>query len=108
MHRVYGRKGNKSSQKSNNCLYNPLEFTCSEKFQVINSGRMAVFGKKTGVLISSQLIFPSVLTHEMVKSIKLFKSQSYLMLKVHSFYIGHSYSDRKIKVSYNKDIIVDL
>ncbi|KAI1727887.1 hypothetical protein DdX_00025 [Ditylenchus destructor] len=53
-----------------------------QKITVINAGTTAVYGKKHGVLLTPHLMFPSVLTHEMV----------------HSFFIGHSYSDRKIRV----------
>ncbi|KHN80795.1 hypothetical protein Tcan_09856 [Toxocara canis] len=54
----------------------------SQKITIINAENNAVYGKKHGVLLTPKLIFSSVLTHEMV----------------HSFYIGHSYSDRNIKV----------
>uniref|UniRef100_A0AC34QCB4 Uncharacterized protein n=1 Tax=Panagrolaimus sp. JU765 TaxID=591449 RepID=A0AC34QCB4_9BILA len=53
-----------------------------QKIIVANAGSSAVYGKKNGVLLTPQLMFSSVLTHEMV----------------HSFFIGHSYSDRKIKI----------
>uniref|UniRef100_A0A914HJ35 Uncharacterized protein n=1 Tax=Globodera rostochiensis TaxID=31243 RepID=A0A914HJ35_GLORO len=53
-----------------------------QKITVVNAGTAAVYGKRNGVLLTPQLMFSSVLTHEMV----------------HSFFIGHSYSDRKIKV----------
>ncbi|KAI6228457.1 hypothetical protein M3Y95_00624200 [Aphelenchoides besseyi] len=53
-----------------------------QKITIVNSGSTAVYGKKFGVLLSPQLMFSSVLTHEMV----------------HSFHIGHSYSDRNIRV----------
>uniref|UniRef100_A0A914MCL8 Uncharacterized protein n=1 Tax=Meloidogyne incognita TaxID=6306 RepID=A0A914MCL8_MELIC len=53
-----------------------------QKITIINAGTAAVFDKKNGVLLTPQLVFSSVLTHEMV----------------HSFFIGHSYSDRKIRV----------
>lgn len=55
-----------------------------QKITVINAGTTALYGKKYGVLLTPQLMFPSVLTHEMV----------------HSFFIGHSYSDRKIRVLF--------
>lgn len=54
-----------------------------QRITIVNAGSTAVYGKKYGVLLTPQLMFSSVLTHEMV----------------HSFYIGHSYSDRKIRVS---------
>uniref|UniRef100_A0A7E5A228 DUF1570 domain-containing protein n=1 Tax=Panagrellus redivivus TaxID=6233 RepID=A0A7E5A228_PANRE len=53
-----------------------------QKITVVNAGTSAVYGKKNGVLLTPQLMFSSVLTHEMV----------------HSFFIGHSYSDRRIKI----------
>ena len=54
-----------------------------QRITIVNAGSTAVYGKKYGVLLTPQLMFSSVLTHEMV----------------HSFFIGHSYSDRKIRVS---------
>ncbi|CAD5217634.1 unnamed protein product [Bursaphelenchus xylophilus] len=56
--------------------------THRQKITIVNGGTTAVYGKKYGVLLTPQMMFPSVLTHEMV----------------HSFFIGHSYSDRKIRV----------
>ncbi|KAI6183745.1 hypothetical protein M3Y97_00521900 [Aphelenchoides bicaudatus] len=53
-----------------------------QRITIVNAGSTAVYGKKYGVLLTPQLMFSSVLTHEMV----------------HSFFIGHSYSDRKIRV----------
>ncbi|KAF7627176.1 hypothetical protein Mgra_00009539 [Meloidogyne graminicola] len=53
-----------------------------QKITIINAGTAAVFDKKNGVLLTPQLVFSSVLAHEMV----------------HSFFIGHSYSDSKIRV----------
>uniref|UniRef100_A0AC35UH91 DUF4953 domain-containing protein n=1 Tax=Rhabditophanes sp. KR3021 TaxID=114890 RepID=A0AC35UH91_9BILA len=53
-----------------------------QKITVINIGSTALYGKKYGVLLTPALMFSSVLTHEMV----------------HSFFIGHSYSDRNIKI----------
>ncbi|KAL3119955.1 hypothetical protein niasHT_007083 [Heterodera trifolii] len=53
-----------------------------QRITVVNAGTAAVYGKGNGVLLTPKLMFSSVLTHEMV----------------HSFFIGHSYSDRKIKV----------
>ncbi|CAG9534385.1 unnamed protein product [Cercopithifilaria johnstoni] len=50
------------------------------KITILNTEHGAMYGKEDGVLITPQLSFNSVLTHEMV----------------HSFYIGHSYSDRQI------------
>ncbi|KJH50708.1 hypothetical protein DICVIV_03148 [Dictyocaulus viviparus] len=52
------------------------------KVTVVNMENTAVYGKDTGVLLTPKLIFSSVLTHEMI----------------HSMNIGHSYSDRKIRV----------
>lgn len=54
----------------------------NQKITIINAEHNAVYGKRFGVLLTPKLIFSSVLAHEMV----------------HSFYIGHSYSDRNIKV----------
>uniref|UniRef100_A0A0N5BRL2 Peptidase_M1 domain-containing protein n=1 Tax=Strongyloides papillosus TaxID=174720 RepID=A0A0N5BRL2_STREA len=54
----------------------------SQKITVINVGSTALYGKKYGVLLTPSLMFSSVLTHEMV----------------HSFFIGHSYSDRNVKI----------
>lgn len=56
-----------------------------QRITIVNAGSTAVYGKKYGVLLTPQLMFSSVLTHEMV----------------HSFYIGHSYSDRKIRVAFH-------
>ncbi|KAK0394610.1 hypothetical protein QR680_000833 [Steinernema hermaphroditum] len=53
-----------------------------QKITVVNAEHTAVYGKKHGVLLTPRLIFSSVLAHEMV----------------HSFFIGHSYSDRPVKV----------
>ncbi|CAB3404333.1 unnamed protein product [Caenorhabditis bovis] len=53
-----------------------------QKITVINTEQTAVYGKKTGVLLTPRLIFTSVLAHEMI----------------HSMNIGHSYSDRKKKI----------
>ncbi|TMS34109.1 hypothetical protein L596_001759 [Steinernema carpocapsae] len=53
-----------------------------QKITVVNAEHTAVYGKKHGVLLTPRLIFSSVLAHEMV----------------HSFFIGHSYSDRPLKV----------
>ncbi|KAL7070541.1 hypothetical protein ACQ4LE_010205 [Meloidogyne hapla] len=53
-----------------------------QRITIVNAGTAAVFDKKNGVLLTPQLLFSSVLTHEMV----------------HSFFIGHSYSDRKIRI----------
>ncbi|VDK26434.1 unnamed protein product [Anisakis simplex] len=53
-----------------------------QKITVINAEHNAVYGKQDGVLVTPKLLFSSVVTHEMV----------------HSFNIGHSYSDRNIKV----------
>ncbi|RCN41855.1 hypothetical protein ANCCAN_12183 [Ancylostoma caninum] len=53
-----------------------------QKITIINMENTAVYGKDTGVLLTPKLIFSSVLTHEMI----------------HSMNIGHSYSDRKIRV----------
>ncbi|KAI6197261.1 hypothetical protein M3Y94_01203400 [Aphelenchoides besseyi] len=39
-----------------------------QKITIVNSGSTAVYGKKFGVLLSPQLMFSSVLTHEMVHS----------------------------------------
>ncbi|VDK68404.1 unnamed protein product [Litomosoides sigmodontis] len=50
------------------------------KIVILNTEHGAMYGKKEGVLITPRLSFNSVLTHEMV----------------HSFFIGHSYSDRQI------------
>ncbi|EJW87244.1 hypothetical protein WUBG_01841, partial [Wuchereria bancrofti] len=51
---------------------------------ILNTEHGAMYGNEDGVLITPRLSFNSVLTHEMV----------------HSFHIGHSYSDRKITVSF--------
>ena len=67
------------------CVQVALElgyFIHPQRIIVINHGTTAVYGKKNGVLLTPQLMFSSVLSHEMV----------------HSFFIGHSYSDRRIKV----------
>ncbi|KAI6218332.1 hypothetical protein M3Y99_01716600 [Aphelenchoides fujianensis] len=53
-----------------------------QKITIVNAGSTAVYGKAWGVLLTPQLMFSSVLTHEMV----------------HSFFVGHSYSDRNIRV----------
>ncbi|CAD5213149.1 unnamed protein product [Bursaphelenchus okinawaensis] len=53
-----------------------------QKITIVNGGTNAVFDKQYGVLLTPQLMNTSVLTHEMV----------------HSFFIGHSYSDRQKKV----------
>ncbi|KAM3719332.1 DNA-directed RNA polymerase I subunit [Dirofilaria immitis] len=53
-----------------------------KKITILNTEYGAMYGKKDGVLITPQLSFNSVLTHEMV----------------HSFHIGHSYSDREINI----------
>ncbi|ETN73976.1 hypothetical protein RB195_017188 [Necator americanus] len=53
-----------------------------QKVTVVNMENTAVYGRDTGVLLTPKLIFSSVLTHEMI----------------HSMNIGHSYSDRKIRV----------
>lgn len=52
---------------------------------MINAEHSAVYGKKYGILVTPELLFSSVITHEMV----------------HSFFIGHSYSDRNVKVSFS-------
>uniref|UniRef100_A0A915CAR3 Uncharacterized protein n=1 Tax=Parascaris univalens TaxID=6257 RepID=A0A915CAR3_PARUN len=54
----------------------------NQKITIVNAEHNAVYGKRFGVLLTPKLIFSSVLAHEMV----------------HSFYIGHSYSDRNIKI----------
>ncbi|CAJ0932336.1 unnamed protein product, partial [Mesorhabditis belari] len=53
-----------------------------QKITVINQEQTAIYGKSNGVLLTPNLIFSSVLAHEMV----------------HSMNIGHSYSDRNIQV----------
>ncbi|OZC12049.1 hypothetical protein X798_01230 [Onchocerca flexuosa] len=55
------------------------------KITILNAEHGAMYGKENGVLITPRLSFNSVLAHEMV----------------HSFHIGHSYSDRKIKIFPN-------
>lgn len=55
----------------------------SQKITILNAENNALYDKNYGVLITPNLIFSSVLAHEMV----------------HSFHIGHSYSDRNVKVS---------
>ncbi|VBB25224.1 unnamed protein product [Acanthocheilonema viteae] len=52
------------------------------KITILNTEHGAMYGKNDGVLITPRLSFNSVLTHEMV----------------HSFNIGHSYSDRQITI----------
>ncbi|CEF63416.1 Hypothetical protein SRAE_1000167800 [Strongyloides ratti] len=63
------------AERRGNILFN-------QKITVINVGSTALYGKKYGVLLTPALMFSSVLTHEMV----------------HSFFIGHSYSDRNVKI----------
>ncbi|VIO94139.1 Uncharacterized protein BM_BM10095 [Brugia malayi] len=53
-----------------------------KKITILNTEHGAMYGNEDGVLITPRLSFNSVLTHEMV----------------HSFHIGHSYSDRKIAI----------
>ncbi|CAJ0586955.1 unnamed protein product, partial [Mesorhabditis spiculigera] len=53
-----------------------------QKITVINREQTAIYGRKNGVLLTPNLIFSSVLAHEMV----------------HSMNIGHSYSDRLVQV----------
>uniref|UniRef100_A0A1I7VX57 Uncharacterized protein n=1 Tax=Loa loa TaxID=7209 RepID=A0A1I7VX57_LOALO len=53
-----------------------------KKITILNMEHGAMYGNEDGVLITPRLSFNSVLTHEMV----------------HSFHIGHSYSDRKIVI----------
>uniref|UniRef100_A0A1I8F1K1 Peptidase M11 gametolysin domain-containing protein n=2 Tax=Wuchereria bancrofti TaxID=6293 RepID=A0A1I8F1K1_WUCBA len=53
-----------------------------KKITILNTEHGAMYGNEDGVLITPRLSFNSVLTHEMV----------------HSFHIGHSYSDRKITI----------
>uniref|UniRef100_A0A8R1XL98 Metalloendopeptidase n=1 Tax=Onchocerca volvulus TaxID=6282 RepID=A0A8R1XL98_ONCVO len=55
------------------------------KITILNAEHGAMYGKEDGVLITPRLSFSSVLAHEMV----------------HSFHIGHSYSDRKINIFPN-------
>uniref|UniRef100_A0A0N4ZRF3 Peptidase_M1 domain-containing protein n=1 Tax=Parastrongyloides trichosuri TaxID=131310 RepID=A0A0N4ZRF3_PARTI len=63
------------AERRGNVLFN-------QKITVMNVGSTALYGKKYGVLLTPALMFSSVLTHEMV----------------HSFFIGHSYSDRNVKI----------
>ncbi|MCP9261763.1 hypothetical protein DINM_005090 [Dirofilaria immitis] len=62
--------------------FNTLTKLNKKKITILNTEYGAMYGKKDGVLITPQLSFNSVLTHEMV----------------HSFHIGHSYSDREINI----------
>uniref|UniRef100_A0A915PH35 Uncharacterized protein n=1 Tax=Setaria digitata TaxID=48799 RepID=A0A915PH35_9BILA len=53
-----------------------------KKITILNAKHGAMYDKKSGVLITPPLSFNSVMAHEMV----------------HSFHIGHSYSDRQIRI----------
>uniref|UniRef100_A0A0N5ARK0 Sporozoite invasion-associated protein 1 n=1 Tax=Syphacia muris TaxID=451379 RepID=A0A0N5ARK0_9BILA len=65
-----------------NAAENAGEYLYNRKITVINAEHNAVYGKKYGILITPKFIFTSALVHEMV----------------HSFFIGHSYSDRSVTV----------